>query len=282
MTTSFPQVHVYTSSPEAFFVNSFIIEGERSLVLIDTQFVLSEATKLVSQMKELEKSLAAILITHPHPDHFNGLGTVLAAYPETPVYATQLTASGMRATAEAKRDYWTPIIGADYPQSFAWPNATVQDGDRLNIEDMEFLIHDFGPTECSDNTAIALPQIDAVVISDLVYNRVHPWLAEGRSGLWLAALSSARDKFGEANVLYAGHGVAGPTSIMNEQADYINTVREIVADSLEGGALADSAKAKAGQRVRSLYPDYPLEAIIDLNLDCIAKELEESSAMQTV
>lgn len=46
MRATSPKVHVHTSSPDAFFVNSFIIEGERNLILIDTQFVLSEARAL--------------------------------------------------------------------------------------------------------------------------------------------------------------------------------------------------------------------------------------------
>ena len=40
MGDTFPRVHIHTSSPSAFFVNSFIIEGYKSLVLVDTQFVL--------------------------------------------------------------------------------------------------------------------------------------------------------------------------------------------------------------------------------------------------
>ena len=280
MNGSTPLVHVYASSPDAFFVNSFIIAGERSLVLIDTQFVLSEATKVVSRMKELEKPLAAILITHPHPDHFNGLNTVLTAYPATPVYATELTASGMRATAEAKRDYWTPIIGADYPQSFVWPNAIVQDGDRLKIDGMEFLIHDFGPTECSDNTAITLPQIDAVVVSDLVYNRVHPWLVEGRSRLWMAALSKAKGEFGKARLLYAGHGAAGLPSIIDEQLEYINVIYEIIANSLIDAKLSQSNKVMARHQICSRYPGWPLEAIVDMNLESIARELNVSPTKQ--
>jgi hypothetical protein len=42
MTNTLPKVHIHTSSPDAFFVNSFIIEGVKSLVLVDTQFVLSK------------------------------------------------------------------------------------------------------------------------------------------------------------------------------------------------------------------------------------------------
>ncbi len=109
----------------------------------------------------------------------------------TQVHATAGTINGIRETAENKRAYWTPIIGANYPQRFAIPDVTVRDGEHLSIDGVELVVDDFGPTECSDNTAIGLPQIDAVIISDLVYNRVHPWLAEGRSDPWLKALAKA-------------------------------------------------------------------------------------------
>jgi glyoxylase-like metal-dependent hydrolase (beta-lactamase superfamily II) len=97
-----PKVHVYRSSPDAFFVNSFIIEGEKSLVLVDTQFVLSETHALVETTAALQKPLA-ILITHPHPDHYNGLATILASHPGTGVYATspRLPASERRRSRSA-------------------------------------------------------------------------------------------------------------------------------------------------------------------------------------
>ena len=189
MTDTFPKVHIHMSSPDAFFVNSFIVEGVRSLVLVDTQFVLSEAILLADRIAELRKPLAAILITHPHPDHYNGLASILEIHAGTQVYATTGTIDGIRETAGPKRAYWTPIIGANYPQRFAIPDITVRDGERLTIDGIELVVDDFGPGECSDNTAIELPQIDAVIISDLVYNPVHPWLAEAGqifgSRLWL-------------------------------------------------------------------------------------------------
>ena len=55
MMATFPKIHIHTSSPDAFFVNSFIIEGKRSLVLVDTQFVLSEAKALADKIAALQK-----------------------------------------------------------------------------------------------------------------------------------------------------------------------------------------------------------------------------------
>lgn len=273
MATAFPKVHIHTSSPDAFFVNSFIIEGQRSLVLVDTQFVLSEAGAVADKMAALEKPLAAILITHPHPDHYNGIASILEKYPGTRVHATAGTIEGIRETAEPKRAYWTPIVGADYPQRFAIPEVTVGNGEHLSIDGIEIIVDDFGPTECSDNTAIELPQIDTVIISDLVYNRVHPWLAEGRSDLWLAALDTAKRRYEAATTLYPGHGAAGPASIIDEQTAYILAVREMVASSLrQHPELTDASKADLQQRVRAIYKDYPLEMIIDMNTASLAAE----------
>jgi glyoxylase-like metal-dependent hydrolase (beta-lactamase superfamily II) len=268
-----PKVHVYTSSPDAFFVNSFIIEGARSLVLVDTQFVLSEARSLLEKMAALGKPLAGLVITHPHPDHYNGLATVLAAHPGTPVHATASTIAGIKETAEPKRAYWTPIVGSNYPQTFAFPDKTVTQGERLSIDGIELVIQDFGPAECSDNTAIELPQVDAVIISDLVYNRVHPWLAEGRSGNWLAALSQAKQRFSGAKTLFAGHGSPGAPSIIDDQVSYIHAARDFVAKhTASGGVPSDESKAAVRERIRTAYPGWPLEMIIDMNTDSLASE----------
>ncbi len=272
--TAAPKVHVHSSSPESFFVNSFVIEGEKSLILVDTQFVLSEARMLSEKIDALGKPLAAVFITHPHPDHYNGLATILAKNPGTHVHATAATLAGIRETAEPKRAYWTPIVGADYPQTFAMPDVAIQDGEKLNIDGVELSIEDFGPTECSDNTAIALPQIDAVIVSDLVYNRVHPWLAEGRSELWLSALAKAMQRFGSAKTLYAGHGGPGPVTIIDQQANYINAVRDMVAEAAKTDPeLSDGTRSKIQQKVLDAYSNWPLEAIIGMNTAGLATEI---------
>lgn len=268
-----PKIHVHTSSPDAFFVNSFIVEGDRSLVLVDTQFVLSQANALVAKLAALNKPLAAIFITHPHPDHYNGLATVLASYPGTSVFASAATIAGIRETAEPKRAYWTPIVGADYPQSFVVPDQSIVDGEKISVDAIDLQLFDLGPAECSDNTMIALPQIDAVIVSDLVYNRVHPWLAEGRSQNWLTALEGARRRFGGATTLYAGHGPSGDAGIIDEQASYITTIQGLVQHMIKSdGALTESSKSRLREEIGKLYPGWPLDMIIDMNVTGVADE----------
>jgi len=51
---------------ESFFVNSFWIESEKGLILIDAQALTSNAKKLAALMKTSGKPLKGVIITHPH------------------------------------------------------------------------------------------------------------------------------------------------------------------------------------------------------------------------
>jgi Metallo-beta-lactamase superfamily len=192
----FESVAERNSSPDAFFVNSFIIEGVRSLVLVDTQFVISEVSVVADRIAAMQKPLGAILITHPHPDHYNGLASILEKHAGTQVYATAGTINGIRETAETKRAYWTPIIGANYPQRFAIPDVIVRDGEHLSIDGVELVVDDFGrrnpPTilrsSCHRSTRLSFP-ISSTIVCTLGLRRADPILG---SRLWLRQITVLR------------------------------------------------------------------------------------------
>ncbi len=55
MTT--PAIHRHYSRPEAFFVNSWIVEFPDGLVIVDSQFLVSEATALIQKIRGLASRL---------------------------------------------------------------------------------------------------------------------------------------------------------------------------------------------------------------------------------
>jgi glyoxylase-like metal-dependent hydrolase (beta-lactamase superfamily II) len=64
--------------------HSTIIYGEREGLVIDTQFTLSNAHRLVADILETGCDLTCIYITHFHPDHFLSLCVVNDAFPSAP------------------------------------------------------------------------------------------------------------------------------------------------------------------------------------------------------
>src|SRR6187402_3485759 len=73
---------VYTGSPGGFLVNSTLVAGDKDAVLIDGQFTLADAHRLVAMILESKKNLTTIVVTHGHPDHYFGLGVLKQAFPK--------------------------------------------------------------------------------------------------------------------------------------------------------------------------------------------------------
>jgi glyoxylase-like metal-dependent hydrolase (beta-lactamase superfamily II) len=67
-------------------------------------------------------------------------------------------------------------------------------------------LEDFGAGECENLSTIQLPHERILFSSDLIYNRVHPSLAEGRSTAWLAQIPIALAKYKSAQRIFPGHG----------------------------------------------------------------------------
>jgi glyoxylase-like metal-dependent hydrolase (beta-lactamase superfamily II) len=263
--TMIERIHVYAAPADKFFVNSFLIETATGVVVVDTQFLVSSARALRSRLDALRKPLAGVVITHPHPDHFNGLPILLEGLPPTPVYATKATIAGVAATQAAKRAAWTPVYGADYPPTDSLPDHEVSSDATL--------ILDLGPGESSDITVIHLQQVDALIASDLIYNECHPWLAEHRSREWLDQLEIVAGRFSGVERVYPGHGPAGGPELFARQRDYIQTFQKLVAANVQDGHLSDTALATIREATMAGRSGWPLEGLIDMNAKAVAEEL---------
>lgn len=266
------RTHVFTAPESAFFVNSFILEGERSVVVIDAQFLVSSAMALRDRVQSIGKPMAALILTHPHPDHYNGAATLLAGKSDVPVFSTRKTADGILGTAELKRIFWTPTYGDDYPQDFRFPDRIVGPDETLAIEDIVLKFDELGPGESQDMVVLYAPKTQELFASDLLYSDCHPWLAEDRSELWLAQLDDVAARYREARVVHAGHGLSGDLRLLREQQTYIRNFRDRVAAWTASG-FDEAAKQKIRSETEAVHPGWPLGALIDLNSESIVREL---------
>src|SRR5919204_6345797 len=74
-------LQTFAARPEAFAVTSTLVTGATDAVLIDAQFSLAEARRLVESIQRSGKRLTTVYVTHAHPDHYFGLGEGLHAFP---------------------------------------------------------------------------------------------------------------------------------------------------------------------------------------------------------
>ena len=88
-----------------------------------------------------------------------------------------------------------------------------------------FKFVDFGPGEASDESVIVVPSMKAAFVGDLIYQDMHPWLAEGRSELWLQQLDRLQRSVPADFAIYPGHGAIAHRAVIAAQRSYIQAFR---------------------------------------------------------
>lgn len=267
-------VHVYTSSPDAFFVNSFFFEAPEGVIVVDTQFILPEAEKLKAEVKKLGKPVAAVFLTHPHPDHVNGTGVLKAEWPDLEIVATQSVADATAAIAGPKHAQWKPILGDAYPDEVLAPTRIVESGKPVTIAGETFTFLDFGPLESISESAIEYPAGDALFAGDTFYNQVHPWLMEGRSVAWRDFLESKLDYLAGFGSIYVGHGSKATAQAARDQIAYMDDVFLEIREALaEENPISAARRSEIEAGIKDRYAGWPLEMLVGMNFEPLVAEL---------
>ena len=171
-------VTTYTASEAGFLVNSHLIAGEHDAILVDAQFLRSEAGKAAEWVKASGKHLKYIFVTHGHPDHFFGLEVLQREFPDARIVADSGVILDIQAVGPKAIAFWKPTFKDEIPDSFVTPqpvNAT-----SLFVDGQEIQLLRFGPGESPHATALWIPATQALLTGDLTYNKVHLWLRENR------------------------------------------------------------------------------------------------------
>jgi glyoxylase-like metal-dependent hydrolase (beta-lactamase superfamily II) len=168
-------VKVYTSSPGGFLVDSTLVTGEKDAILIDAQFTLSDAHRLVAEILESRKNLTTVYVTHAHPDHYFGLDVIRAAFPKAKIVALPAAIAEIKKTAQDKVKEWSPMYGANLTTRPIVPSPL--QGSSLTLEGQTLEIHGVQGDDAL-NSYVWIPSIKTVIAGDTIYRGVHVWTAE--------------------------------------------------------------------------------------------------------
>ena len=186
---------------------STLICGQRDAVLVDTFLTIDQSQTLLDWVAASARNLTAIYVTHGHADHFYGLAPILERFPQARAVATAEVVQAMHEQlASASTARWHRLFPGQIPERLL--AAEPLDGDRLTLEGYELVVVNAGHTDTARSTSLHVPSIGLIVAGDVVYNGIHPFLAEtdtpGRLD-WIAALDRLQALRPRAVV--AGHKV---------------------------------------------------------------------------
>ena len=273
-----PIVHTYRSGEAGLFVNSYLVEGADGVVAVDAPLLLSDGRAFRARLDALGKPLLSVLVTHPHPDHYNTI-TELLASDEVPVIAHRDVDREICARDDAKRAQWGPMFGDEWPASATFPNRTVTDEESVEIGDLRFTAWDFGACESESETVWLLDGGDTAFVGDLAFNGTHAYLADGHTDAWLGAIDRAEEVLAGVGKLYVGHGPPTVPAVLADQRRYLLMAREAIARVASGRAQLTEEEANRVVSLMERYlPSAPLSWLVSAGATAVAAELAHETA----
>lgn len=240
------QFQVYNPGSQGIFpVTATLVTGPKSAMLVDAQFGVKDAAKLVEMIKQSGKTLSLVYVSSGDPDFYFGLSAIRQAFPNVKIVASSSVVAHIEQTKAAKLAYWGPILAGDAPTELVVPAVSDQqvfqlDGEQIEVKNIN-----------SHQAYLWAPASKTVFGGVAVYAGTHVWTADTQStaarASWLQALNQISD-LQPARVIPGHFYGAEPQGLaaVTFTADYLQAFEAALA----------SAKGSAAVMVK-LQQQYP-------------------------
>jgi glyoxylase-like metal-dependent hydrolase (beta-lactamase superfamily II) len=244
-------LEVFTGDENSWGVTSTLIYGKTEALLIDSQFHNSQASKLAERITGLGRQLSTIIITHPDGDHYLGLGVLHERFPDAKIYMTEAALGEFKRTAGQELARQKKNTPTEMPESLPTPEVLSKTLLLVDGQPVE-VIKDFqGDVKRPMNSFIWVPSLEALIAGDIVFDGVHPWLADSNEQTrraWLHSLALIASL--HPRIVVPGH--KGDQDLPNS-ARTLDSMRRYLRDF----ELARKAALNADGLVATMKQKYP-------------------------
>ena len=111
---------------------SLLLSGHGEAILVNAQFLHSDAVQVAQAVQASGRRLSAIYISSAEPQAYFGLGVLQAAFPHARILASGETVETIRRQAGATVAHWGGILKHNAPRSIILPQ--IHEGASLPLE----------------------------------------------------------------------------------------------------------------------------------------------------
>ncbi|KIO76967.1 beta-lactamase [Pedobacter lusitanus] len=259
---------VYNAPETSLGVASVIVSGKTDAILVDAQFTLPDAERVVAELKKTGKNLKAVYISHGDPDFYFGLEVIKKYYPQVTVYATAQTVDHIKATAQSKLDVWGPQLKDAAPKNAVLPQVLKGNSLELEGQQLEILSTDASP----ERSFVWIPSIKAVIGGINVFgDNFHVWLADDATAEkradWVAVLDKISALKPEVVVpAHAGAGAAMNAASVKYTKQYLEVYeQQLKKEKTSAGLIA---------ALKKIYPDSKFILALELSAKVNTGEMQ--------
>jgi len=243
-------IKVFTSSDDQFWTNSVIIEGTQEVMLVDAQLTKTNAERVLQELKETNKPLSVIYITHEHADHFLGLEVFKEAYPRVRIIANSAVVDRINRVYQEKIDKWQKILGSGATSRVVAIEKF--DGNFIEFENSKIEVLKDVQGDTDENTMLWIPGQRILIAGDVLFNNMHVYTAETdpqARGKWLNSLNKIREL--KPSVVISGHSKVGAPLDGSTAVDFTENYLLVFDEELKVAKDPDSLINAMKQRFPS-------------------------------
>jgi glyoxylase-like metal-dependent hydrolase (beta-lactamase superfamily II) len=269
-----PIVHSYRSTASGIYSNAYIIELQKGLVIVDATLTVSSAREVRSMIDDIGKPVYAVLITHGHPDHYNGLTEITLGL-SVPIYSTQGVMDVIMQYDREKENQWKPMFKEEWPSKRTFPNRVVKNRETIKFEDTSFTVYDLGAGE-SHSDSYWIMQNDntkQAFLGDVVLYKVHAYLSDGHAGEWLKTLDELKVSMKDVAILYPGHGLPGGFELLDWQKQYLEAYLKNLKPLWDDRKITEDEKTVLVEKMKNFLTNDKLTFLIGLGAEPVARAM---------
>lgn len=239
-------------------ISSYIIQLQTRLIIFDAQYTLSAAQELLNFALSLKKPIDRLIISHSHPDHFFGSQVFRNV---TNIYALNETIDEIKKLGPFYIANQIPTV-IDKVKTITLPNI-IQEEKSETLDGIQFIYKKVQKAETEFQLVLLIPKYSAMFVGDLIFNKVHLFLADQYFENWIQNLEYLSKYFPSANI-FPGHLERGDSTLFQSNINYLNDVKLLLHVSND----FDYFKTKLVNK----YPEYQGSFLIDFYKSTFPKQ----------